>query len=119
MTGQCGTYQWMAPEVIGGHIYTEKADVFSFGINLWELLTRKIPYDGMQPMQVSVRKLCKVQVAMMVHTHKKRLPIPDTCPEWYATLIKDCWDQDPDARPSFAEIIKRLKRGGPAPTVLN
>lgn len=59
------------------------------------------------------------QVAMMVHTHKKRLPIPDTCPEWYATLIKDCWDQDPDARPSFAEIIKRLKRGGPAPTVLN
>lgn len=52
MTGQCGTYQWMAPEVIGGHIYTEKADVFSFGINLWELLTRKIPYDGMQPMQV-------------------------------------------------------------------
>lgn len=55
----------------------------------------------------------------MVHTHKKRLPIPDTCPEWYATLIKDCWDQDPDARPSFAEIIKRLKRGGPAPTVYN
>lgn len=52
MTGQCGTYQWMAPEVIGGHIYTEKADVFSYGINLWELLTRKIPYDGMQPMQV-------------------------------------------------------------------
>ena len=109
MTGQCGTYQWMAPEVIGGHIYTEKADVYSFGVNLWELLTRKIPYDGMQPMQV----------AMMVHTHKKRLPIPDTCPEWYATLIKDCWDQDPDARPSFAEIIKRLKRGGPAPTVYN
>ena len=56
---------------------------------------------------------------MMVHTHKKRLPIPDTCPEWYATLIKDGWDQDPDARPSFAEIIKRLKRGGPAPTVYN
>lgn len=119
MTGQCGTYQWMAPEVIGGHIYTEKADVFSFGINLWELLTRKIPYDGMQPMQVHLVNVNEDQVAMMVHTHKKRLPIPDSCPEWYATLIKDCWDQDPDARPSFAEIIKRLKRGGPAPTVLN
>ena len=49
MTGQCGTYPWMAPEVIGGHIYTEKADVYSYGVNLWELLTRKIPYDGMQP----------------------------------------------------------------------
>ena len=52
MTGQCGTYQWMAPEVIEGRSYTEKADVFSYGIILWELLTRRIPYDGMQPMQV-------------------------------------------------------------------
>ena len=52
MTGQCGAYQWMAPEVIEGRSYTEKADVFSYGIILWELLTRRIPYDGMQPMQV-------------------------------------------------------------------
>lgn len=52
MTGQCGTYQWMAPEVIAGHVYTEKADVFSFGVILWEMFTRKVPYEGMQPMQV-------------------------------------------------------------------
>ena len=35
MTGKIGTYQWMAPEVVSSHQYTEKADVFSFGIILW------------------------------------------------------------------------------------
>ena len=40
------------PEVVPVVELAEKADVFSYGINLWELLTRKIHYDGMQPMQV-------------------------------------------------------------------
>lgn len=44
MTGKIGTYQWMAPEVIGGHSYTEKADVFSYGIILWEIAAREPPY---------------------------------------------------------------------------
>ena len=34
----------MAPEVISGHNYTEKADVFSFGIVLWEIASREPPY---------------------------------------------------------------------------
>ena len=46
MTAKIGTYQWMAPEVITSHKYTEKADVFSFGVLLWELATRKPPYYG-------------------------------------------------------------------------
>lgn len=40
MTGKIGTYQWMAPEVIGSEQYSEKADVFSFGIILWEIASR-------------------------------------------------------------------------------
>lgn len=52
MTGQAGTYHWMAPEVINSQHYTEKADVFSYGIILWEIYTRAIPYGGMQPVQV-------------------------------------------------------------------
>lgn len=44
MTGKIGTYQWMAPEVIASQQYTEKADVFSFGIILWEIASREAPY---------------------------------------------------------------------------
>ena len=39
-----GTYQWMAPEVIKSQKYTEKADVFSFAIILWEIASREPPY---------------------------------------------------------------------------
>lgn len=42
--GNLGTYQWMAPEVITSNAYTEKADVFSFGIILWEIAAREPPY---------------------------------------------------------------------------
>ena len=42
----------MAPEVIEHHPYREKADVFSFSITLWELLTARVPYSEMTPLQV-------------------------------------------------------------------
>jgi serine/threonine protein kinase len=42
MTAETGTYRWMAPEVIEHKPYDEKADVFSFGVVMWELLTSKV-----------------------------------------------------------------------------
>ena len=98
MTGQCGTYQWMAPEVVRGHSYTEKADIYSFGINLWEIYTRQIPYNQMVP----------IQAAVAVMNKGLRPELPAHTPPTYRTLVHECWDQNPNLRPSFDQILVRL-----------
>eukprot|EP00871_Galdieria_phlegrea_P005258 jgi/Galph1/5733/GphlegSOOS_G4318.1 len=100
MTGQCGTFQYMAPEVLANQPYSEKADVYSFGIILWEMTTKQLPYYGIQPMQVAVAVLSK----------QMRPPIPPQCPTELAQLIQTCWHQDPNRRPSFPEIMKILEQ---------
>ncbi|KAJ6736904.1 ACT-LIKE TYROSINE KINASE FAMILY PROTEIN [Salix viminalis] len=54
MTAETGTYRWMAPEVIEHKPYDYKADVFSFGIVMWELLTGELPYSYLTPLQAAV-----------------------------------------------------------------
>ena len=50
--------RWMAPEVIEHKPYDGKADVFSFGVVLWELLTCRVPYSEMTPLQVRAMFTC-------------------------------------------------------------
>ncbi|GJD06453.1 Probable serine/threonine-protein kinase [Galdieria sulphuraria] len=100
MTGQCGTFQYMAPEVLANQPYSEKADVYSFGIILWEMVAKQLPYYGIQPMQVAVAVLSK----------QMRPPMPPSCPAPLAQLIQSCWQQDPSRRPSFPEIMKLLEQ---------
>lgn len=52
MTAKTGTYHWMAPEVLNNKSYTHKADVYSFGIVMYEIICRETPYKGKQPMQI-------------------------------------------------------------------
>eukprot|EP00741_Cyanophora_paradoxa_P013645 tig00020704_g13174.t1 len=102
MTGVTGTYPWMAPEVISSSRYGEKADVFSFGICLWEVVSRDLPYAGLNALQI----------AYGVVEKNLRPPIPASCPPKFAELIKACWDGKPEARPSFADIIAKLEAMG-------
>ncbi|XP_065013771.1 serine/threonine-protein kinase STY46 isoform X2 [Musa acuminata AAA Group] len=60
MTAETGTYRWMAPEVIEHKPYDHKADVFSFAIVMWELLTAKLPYEYLTPLQAAVGVVQKV-----------------------------------------------------------
>lgn len=94
-----GTPQWMAPEVLRNEPSDEKSDVYSFGVILWELATEKIPWDNLNSMQV----------IGAVGFMNQRLEIPkDVDPQW-ASIIESCWHSDPTLRPTFQELLERLR----------
>ncbi|KAI3672621.1 hypothetical protein L6452_38717 [Arctium lappa] len=99
MTAETGTYRWMAPEVINHQPYDQKADVFSFAIVLWELVTAKIPYDNMTPLQAALGVRQGRRPDLPTNTHPKLLE-----------LMQRCWETVPGNRPSFSEIKLELKR---------
>ncbi|EMP27261.1 Mitogen-activated protein kinase kinase kinase MLK4 [Chelonia mydas] len=73
-----GTYAWMAPEVIKSSVFSKGSDIWSYGVLLWELLTGEVPYRGIDGLAV----------AYGVAVNKLTLPIPSTCPEPFAKLMK-------------------------------
>ena len=101
MTGQTGTPQYMAPEFLQSEKYDEKVDVYSFGILLWEMITKQCPFDG----------LAWAQIMCVVVMKKQRPPIPDDLDPALKELISNCWDPEPTKRPTFAEIVKKFSRG--------
>nr|WAK98088.1 mitogen-activated protein kinase kinase kinase 7 [Colaphellus bowringi] len=100
MTNNKGSAAWMAPEVFTSSHYTEKCDVFSWGIILWEVISRKKPFYNHGGSAFSI----------MWAVHKGKRPhLLRNCPPPIEKLMTSCWDHDPSKRPSMEEIVKRMK----------
>ncbi|XP_039063143.1 uncharacterized protein LOC120207797 isoform X1 [Hibiscus syriacus] len=99
--GVRGTLPWMAPELLSGksNMVSEKIDIYSFGIVMWELLTGEEPYADMH---------CASIIGGIVN-NTLRPKIPSWCdPEWKA-LMEKCWASDAAERPPFSEISQKLR----------
>lgn len=97
----CGTAETCAPEVLCGNRYSEKADCYSFGIVLWEMITREELYPGMNFYELSSKV-----VNEDLRPDLKNKDIPPVL----QNLMKRCWNKNPDERPNFHEIVNVLEK---------
>lgn len=90
-----GTPAYMAPELYMKKAYDEKIDIFAFGTLMWEILVRKIPYEGIEVFEIKNKILSQEQ-----------LYIPKTVPAEFGNIINSCRLTDPSKRPTFSELSK-------------
>eukprot|EP00035_Acanthoeca_spectabilis_P032332 m.18321 g.18321 ORF g.18321 m.18321 type:complete len:1119 (-) comp5301_c0_seq1:24-3380(-) len=111
MTKGCGTVLWNAPEVFrGDRLYGPKADVYSFGLIMWECCTRSRPWDELGPYATWLEQYQSLASALQKgqrptiplhvrHSH----PI-------FVSILERCWRCDPAERPDFSAVVHVLKQ---------
>lgn len=108
MTAETGTYRWMAPELYSTVTlrhgekkhYDHKVDVYSFSIVFWELLTNRMPFEGMSNLQAAYAAAFKGT--------RPSLSEDLNVPEELIFIMQSCWAEDPHARPNFAQVVRML-----------
>uniref|UniRef100_A0A5B7AU09 Putative serine/threonine-protein kinase TNNI3K n=1 Tax=Davidia involucrata TaxID=16924 RepID=A0A5B7AU09_DAVIN len=100
MTGETGSYRYMAPEVFKHRKYDKKVDVFSFAMILYEMIEGDPPLSHYEPYEAA---------KYVAEGHR-----PAFRAKGYITELRDltdqCWATDMNQRPSFLEILKRLEK---------
>ncbi|CAK0735475.1 hypothetical protein CVIRNUC_000587 [Coccomyxa viridis] len=94
-----GTAAYMAPELLQKGKMTRAADVYSFAMIMVELFTCKRLFEGLAQQQI----MYQVFSGQKPPVNRKEMPGP------YGQLIDDCWQEDPEERPTFAAILQRLR----------
>ncbi|KAF8367188.1 mom-4 [Pristionchus pacificus] len=94
MTNCKGSAPWMAPEVFKGKQYTTACDVYSLGIILWQMVTRKQPYPGI------------TAYTILWNTAQGARPLQTDCHPLLWTMIEKMWTMEPAERPSMDHVVE-------------
>ena len=94
---EAGTFRWMAPEVARRRGFRRPADVYSYGMVLFELLTHDLPFAD----------VAALHAVAIVAVHGARPPLPQDAPVGVCQLIEQCWSEDANQRPTF-EVIEPM-----------
>jgi len=97
-TAETGTYRYMAPEVMRHERYSFPADVYSFALVCYTLLSRKPPFEDSTPLQA----------AMAVARQDARPKLSANLPKQLVDLVTRCWAKNPTNRPDFEEVMTEL-----------
>ncbi|KAL0363910.1 UNVERIFIED_CONTAM: Integrin-linked protein kinase [Sesamum angustifolium] len=100
MTGEAGSYRYMAPEVFKHKKYDKKVDVFSFAMILYEMLEGEPPLSHYEPDEAA---------GYVAAGHRPIFRAKGFIPE-LKELVEYCWAAETTVRPSFLEILKRLEK---------
>merc|ERR1719499_2890201 len=87
---------WCAPETLQENTYSEKSDVWSFGVLVWELLNESVPFSGVSTATLMTQ----------IKTGKLRLPLNSPWDPRMKELCRDCWKFEPSERPDMGTIYK-------------
>ncbi|CAD5222140.1 unnamed protein product [Bursaphelenchus xylophilus] len=99
--------KWLAPETFKDGVFTSKTDVWSFGVMTWEIFNR----CATEPFPKDSSKTARAKIC----SGKTALEIPPDTPQAMKDLMKKCWIQDPEIRPSFEELFQLLCPDEPVP----
>jgi serine/threonine protein kinase len=95
-----GTPLYMAPELWKQEAFDDKkADVYSFGLSLWEVFNNKLAFGDWN-------HLCSFREALVEKDLRPELS--DKAPTTVNRLVASCWAHDPDDRPTMVEVVDSL-----------
>eukprot|EP00002_Diphylleia_rotans_P032501 TRINITY_DN6834_c0_g1_i1.p1 TRINITY_DN6834_c0_g1~~TRINITY_DN6834_c0_g1_i1.p1 ORF type:complete len:423 (+),score=68.55 TRINITY_DN6834_c0_g1_i1:140-1270(+) len=97
---KCGTPAWAAPEVLRGDRYDEKVDVYSFGIIMWEMFSRRLPYADLRS--------SPAVITGEIASGRLRPPVSFRSPQGYEVLMTSCWAQESADRPNIDAVLQTI-----------